>query len=168
MGLPLKEQLDHPHADAKRSCVGCWGSGWLTALVDNPGILDDAGETKPVDFVMKCGECDCLSDDDEAASAAREAGMKINEHFVVQYTTDQIEFLGEVGLVENPELYILHFIAAIVKSLALWRQLPSQILSVSTDGDHKSAEIIFELLTTEGIRSFCVSSGTITEVEEDE
>lgn len=170
MGMPLKEQIDNPVVGAKRCCEGCYGSGWLTALVDDERRLDEAHVTgDSADFLMKCDECEVFDSDEQAAEAARKAGMTVSGHLVVKYTDEQREYLENVGLVENPELFLLHYIASRLPPEAVRdEELPPQIVSVSVDGDHKSAEIIFELLTTEGLRSYCVSSGTIREIEDDD
>lgn len=91
MGIPLKEQLDNPHPQARKDCEGCWGSGWLTALVDNPSWLEDAGITKPADFCMSCSECEAMTDE-EAIQAARKAGMKVDDSGLVHYTPEQLAY----------------------------------------------------------------------------
>ena len=158
MGTPLREQLDHPHEDADRSCEGCYGSGWLTALVDNIFTLQEAGVSDPTDFVMKCGECDVFSDDDEAASAARESGMVISDNLVVVYTEAQKNFLKDVEPVDDPALFLIHQIGGYLESLK--GQVP-QILDVSCDGDHKSAEIIVDVWTDEGLAQMVISTSGI-------
>ena len=90
MGEILRQQVRHLHPQADPDCEGCWGSGWLTAQVDNPAILEEAHENKPCDFVMKCDECDVFADDAEAIQAARAAGLIVNEHGVVTYQPGDI------------------------------------------------------------------------------
>jgi len=93
MGIPLREQEDNPHPDADKNCEGCWGSGWLTAMVDHPERLDEAGLDEPADFCMACDECNVFDSDEEAIEAARKAGMDISEYGVVRYTNAQRLYL---------------------------------------------------------------------------
>ena len=93
MGTPLREQLLNPIEGAAKNCEGCWGAGWLTALVDDPPHLEEAGLVSPHSFLMKCDECQVFENDEEAAEVARKAGMQVNEHLVVTFTSDQLDFL---------------------------------------------------------------------------
>ena len=77
MGTPPKEQLEHRHSAADPACEGCHGSGWLTALVDDPDTLANAGCQAPCDFVMACSECSVYDGDYAAIPAARRAGMTV-------------------------------------------------------------------------------------------
>jgi hypothetical protein len=95
MGIPLKEQLENSHPQADMDCEGCYGSGWLTALVDASHILEDAGLSKPADFLMKCDECGVYECDEDAQQSAASAGMNVNEHGQVFYTEAQLEFLKQ-------------------------------------------------------------------------
>ena len=168
MGIPLKEQLDNPHSKANKHCEGCYGSGWLTALVDNPDSLAGAGLDEPTDFLMRCGECqEAFASDEDAAVAARTAGMQVNEHLVVAYTEDQLTFLKDVKPIEDPELWLIHQLGGYLEGLHEMEEVP-QLLSASCDGDNTSASIIVDVLTTEGVRSLYLSTAGIRDVSDDE
>ena len=167
MGIPLKEQLDNPHPKATKNCEGCWGAGWLTAQVDSLTRLDEAGLTEPASFLMRCDECEVFSNDVDAAVVARKAGMEVNEHLVVAYTEAQLEFL-KVKPIERPKLWLIHWIASFLPPEPSGEtELPPQVLCVSVDGDHKSAEIIVDIYTDEGIKEFAIGTSGIRELEDE-
>lgn len=85
MGRPLVQQINHPHPEADKTCEGCHGSGWLTALVDSEEVLRDARRRNPCDFVFKCDECEVYENDAQAANAAEKAGLKVDLHGAVKY-----------------------------------------------------------------------------------
>lgn len=160
MGTPLKEQLDNPHSKANRSHEGCYGSGWLTAQVDEPGRLAEAGLTAPADFVMRCDECEIYDSDEKAAHAARAAGMEVNEHLVVTYTDEQRGFLDNVKPIEDPKLWLIHQMGGWLEGLHEMGEHP-QLLGVSCDGDNDSASIIVDIYTDEGMRELLISTSGI-------
>lgn len=84
MGLAFQYQLDHQHKKADPKCEGCWGSGWLLALVDDRLLLEEVGSNnRPADFVMACTECDCMTDR-QAINQALKAGLILGKHGVVK------------------------------------------------------------------------------------
>ena len=166
MGIPLKEQLDNQHPKAEKHCEGCYGSGWLTAQVDNPDILADAGLDEPASFLMKCDECEVYDSDEKAADAARSVGMEFNDHLVVTYTKNQLAFLA-IEPIEDPKLLLTDLIGGYLEHLEKTELVP-QILGVSCDGDNDSAEVIVDVLTPDGVRSLLISTAGIKDVSDDE
>ena len=165
MGRPLKEQLNNPHSKAGKHCEGCYGSGWLTAQVDNPDILAVAGLDELADFLMNCGECELFDSDEDAAIAARKAGMEVSYHLVVAYTGAQLDFLG-IEPIEDPKSWLIHQLGGYLEGIAETGEIP-QLLGVSCDGDNTSASIIVDVLTPEGVRSLYLSTSGIKDVDDE-
>ena len=94
MGTPLKEQLEHRHSAADPASERCHGSGWLTALVDDPDTLANIGSQAPCAFVMACSECSVYDGDYAAITAARRAGMTVNLFGVVAYAPAQLQVIS--------------------------------------------------------------------------